>query len=42
MQKILIIEDDEKLRKELETFLNKNGLIATSVNKFDNAGVLIQ
>ena len=25
MQKILIIEDDEKLRNELETFLNKNG-----------------
>ena len=25
MQKILIIEDDEKLRCELETFLNKNG-----------------
>ncbi len=37
MQKILIIEDDEKLRKELETFLNKNGFIATSLNKFDNA-----
>lgn len=37
MQKILIIEDDEKLRKELETFLNKNGFIVTSLNKFDNA-----
>ena len=37
MQKILIIEDDEKLRKELENFLNKNGFIATSLNKFDNA-----
>ena len=37
MQKILIIEDDEKLRNELETFLNKNGFIATSLNKFDNA-----
>ena len=37
MQKILILEDDEKLRKELETFLNKNGFIATSLNKFDNA-----
>ena len=37
MQKILIIEDDEKLRKELETFLNKNGFVATSLNKFDNA-----
>ena len=37
MQKILIIEDDEKLRNELETFLNKNGFIATSLKKFDNA-----
>ena len=37
MQKILIIEDDEKLRNELETFLNKNGFIATSIKKFDNA-----
>ena len=37
MQKILIIEDDEKLRCELETFLNKNGGTATSLKKFDNA-----
>lgn len=37
MQKILIIEDDEKLRNELEPFLNKNGFIATSLKKFDNA-----
>lgn len=37
MQKILIIEDDEKLRCELETFLNKNGFVATSQKKFDNA-----
>lgn len=37
MQKILIIEDDEKLRNELETFWNKNGFIATSLKKFDNA-----
>lgn len=37
MQKILIIEDDEKLRCELETFLNKNGFVATSLKKFDNA-----
>ena len=42
MQKILIIEDDEKLRNELETFLNKNGFIATSLKKFDNAVVDIQ
>lgn len=27
MKRILIIEDDEKLRCELETFLNKNGLL---------------
>ena len=32
MQKILIIEDDEKLREELETFLNRNGFIANSKN----------
>ena len=37
MQKILIIEDDEKLRNELETFLNKNRFVATSLKKFDNA-----
>ena len=37
MTRILIIEDDEKLRCELETFLNKNGFVATSLNKFDNA-----
>ena len=37
MSKILIIEDDEKLRNELETFLNKNGFVATSLKKFDNA-----
>lgn len=37
MQKILIIEDDEKLRCELESFLNKNGFVATSLKKFDNA-----
>ena len=37
IQKILIIEDDEKLREELETFLNRNGFIATSLKKFDNA-----
>ena len=27
MKRILIIEDDEKLRCELETFLNKNGFV---------------
>ena len=36
MQKILIVEDDEKLRNELEIFLNKNGYQASSLKKFDN------
>ncbi len=36
MQKILIIEDDKKLRDELQIFLNKNGYEATSLEMFDN------
>ena len=36
MQKILIVEDDKKLRQELETFLNKNGFVAKGLEKFDN------
>ena len=36
MSKILIIEDDEKLKKELETFLNKNGFTTKGLEKFDN------
>ena len=36
MNKILIVEDDEKLRKELEIFLNKNGYEARGLEKFDN------
>ena len=36
MSKILIIEDDEKLRQELEIFLNKNGYEATSLENFEN------
>lgn len=36
MQKILIVEDDEKLRNELETFLNNNGYQAEVLKKFDN------
>ncbi len=36
MQKILIVEDDKKLREELETFLNKNGFQAKSLQNFDN------
>lgn len=36
MQKILIVEDDEKLREELEIFLNRNGYQAEILKKFDN------
>lgn len=34
---ILIVEDDEKLRNELQIFLNKNGYEAFILEKFDNA-----
>lgn len=36
MQKILIVEDDEKLRYELEKFLNNNGYEAESLKIFNN------
>lgn len=36
MQKILIVEDDEKLRNELEIFLNNNGYQANTLKKFNN------
>ena len=36
MQKILIVEDDKKLRDELEIFLNKNGYQAVSLKTFTN------
>ena len=36
MQKILIVEDDEKLRDELEIFLNNNGYKTESIKIFDN------
>ena len=36
MPRILIIEDDEKLREELKIFLNKNGYEATALTTFDN------
>ncbi len=36
MSSILIVEDDEKLRDELEIFLNKNGYKAISLKTFDN------
>lgn len=36
MQKILIVEDDEKLRNELEIFLDNNGYQAQSLKTFNN------
>ena len=36
MQKILIVEDDEKLRGELEIFLNKNGYQTETLKTFEN------
>ncbi len=36
MQKILIVEDDEKLRDELQIFLNKNGYQTEILKAFDN------
>lgn len=36
MQKILIVEDDEKLREELKKFLRNNGYIAESLENFEN------
>lgn len=37
MSKILIVEDDEKLRCELKIFLEKNGYTSVILSKFDNA-----
>ena len=36
MHKILIIEDDEKIRSELETFLNKKGYETKTIVNFEN------
>lgn len=36
MTKILIVEDDEKLRQELKSILNKNGYFAETLSVFDN------
>ena len=36
MQRILIVEDDEKLQSELEIFLNHNGYEAESLKVFDD------
>lgn len=37
MSKILIVEDDEKLRRELKIFLEKNGYEVKILEEFDNA-----
>ena len=37
MDKILIVEDDEKLRNELKIFLEKNGYEVLILEKFENA-----
>ena len=36
MQKILIVEDDEKLREEMKIFFNNNGYEAEALKKFNN------
>ena len=36
MEKILIVEDDEKLRNQLQLFLNNNGYDATYLKSFNN------
>ncbi len=36
MSKILIVEDDQKLRNELEIFLRNNGYQVQSLKRFDN------
>lgn len=36
MKKILIVEDDEKLRDELKIFLNNNGYEASCLTSFEN------
>ena len=36
MAKILIVEDDKKLREELKIFLEKHGYKAVILEKFDN------
>ena len=37
MAKILIVEDDEKLRKELKTFLVNNGYEVNTLNEFNDS-----
>ena len=42
MQKILIVEDDEKLRNELEIFLNNHGLAMSRQGFFKNLKKLLK
>lgn len=37
MSKILIIEDEKKIREELVRFLQNNGFEAVGLTNFDNA-----
>lgn len=37
MQKILIVEDEKKIREELKIFLSKNGFEAVALEKFENS-----
>ena len=37
MNKILIVEDDAKLRNELKIFLERNGFEAQVIEDFENA-----
>ena len=36
MKKVLIVEDEEKLRHELEIFLSRNGYEAFGLERFEN------
>lgn len=36
MQKILIVEDEKKIREELKIFLTKNGFEAVALERFEN------
>lgn len=36
MPKVLLVEDDEKVRNELKIFLNKNGYEVININNFEN------
>lgn len=36
MKKILIVEDDKKIRGELSTFISKNGYVCEVLDDFNN------